>query len=140
MKNLKGFDELFESLSSQTRERDKIAKAYFEVNDITRKDGVVIGEYEGVKIRVINRDLVSKEYPEWEKYIGSHHWGKKTSYIPENEIWIIKDTKFTLPRIKKLLNHEIIERQTMRALRDDKKMSAKNAWTQAHGFVKKIGF
>lgn len=140
MKYLQGFDELSESVSSQTKQRDRIAGNYFKLQDVARKSGVVIGEYEGVKVRVVNRDLISDEHPEWKKYIGSHHWGKRTGYIPEDEIWIVQDKKFTPSRIKKLLNHEIIERQMMRALIEDRKMSTLGAWKKAHGYVKKMGF
>jgi hypothetical protein len=145
MRHLKLYEE-FTNLgthkrnSNLTRVRNEIAKSYFKLGDIQNKEGVVIGEYEGVKVRVINRGLVSVDHPEWNIYLGSHHWGKKTDYIPEDEIWIVQNPEFDLARVKKLLNHEIIERQMMRALQDDRNMDPQTSWEEAHYYLKQMGF
>ena len=145
MRHLKLYEEFTnlgtnKTTSKLTGVRDGIAKAYFGLDEIQDKEGVVIGEYEGVKVRVINRDLVREDHPEWETYLGSHHWGKKTDYIPEDEIWIVQNPEFDLGRVKKLLNHEIIERQMMRALQDDRNMDTQTSWEEAHHYVKQMGF
>ena len=145
MRHLKLYEEFTnpgtnKTTSKLTGVRDGIAKAYFGLGEIQNKEGVVIGEYEGVKVRVINRDLVREDHPEWETYLGSHHWGKKTDYIPEDEIWIVQNPEFDLDRVKKLLNHEIIERQMMRALQDDRNMDTQTSWEEAHHYVKQMGF
>lgn len=126
--------------SKLTGVRDKIANAYFQLDQIESKEGVIIGEIEGVKVRVINRDLVRGDHPEWDIYLGSHHWGKKTDYIPEEEIWIVQNPEFDLARVKKLLDHEIIERQMMRALQDDRNMDPQTSWEEAHYYLKQMGF
>lgn len=145
MRRLKLYEEFTnlgtpKNKSRLTKLRDKIANAYFQLNQIESKEGVIIGELEGVKVRVINRDLVKKDHPEWGIYLGSHHWGKKTDYIPEEEIWIVQNSEFDLARVKKLLDHEIIERQMMRALQDDRNMDPQTSWEEAHYYLKQMGF
>ena len=145
MRRIKLFEDFTDQkikgpLSGLTKLRDSIAEKYFKIGEIDKKEGEVIGEYEGVKVRVINRDLVRDEMPEWGIYIGSHHWGKKTDYIPEDEIWIVQNPEFDIKRVKKLLDHEIIERQMMRALEDDRGMDPQTAWEEAHYYLKQMGF
>jgi len=127
-------------ISNQTRLRNSIADKYMLMGDVTNPEGEIIGDYMGVKVRVINRDLVKMSMPEWWTYIGSHHWGKKTDYIPEDEIWIVQKRDFDLHRVKRLLNHEIIEREMMRALEEDLDMDPQTAWEQAHYYLKQMGF
>ncbi len=144
MRKIKLYEEFSDlpnkEVSDLTKLRNKIAENYFKVGEIKTKEGKIIGEYETVKVRVINPDLVRSEMPEWDIYIGSHHWGKKTSYIPEDEIWLVQKPEFDLARIKKLIDHEIIERQMMRALEDDRGMDSQTAWGEAHYYLKQMGF
>ena len=89
-------------------------------------------------MRVVEPKIISVEMPEWNVYKGSHHWGKKTDYIPEEEIWIVSglDPK----EFRRILNHEIMEREMMRALEEEHGMDRQTAWTQAHFYVKELGF
>jgi len=128
---------LFES-SKTSSLIDSIIDGYEELKYIGTESGTVIGKYGDIKIRVINRDLLKLQMPEWQAYIGSHHWGKKTDYIPEDEIWIAHG--LDKDRARKLLNHEIIEREMMRALEDEKSMDPQTAWEIAHPLVKQMGF
>jgi hypothetical protein len=43
-------------------------------------------------------------------------------------------------RFRKLINHEIIEREMMRALEEEQGMDRQTAWEQAHYYVKQMGF
>ncbi len=52
------------------------------------KNSKIISSIDGIKIRIIDSEIVSKIFPVWENYLGSHHYGKKSSHIPENEVWI----------------------------------------------------
>lgn len=137
MKNLKGFNSfLFESKSSDSLDLicKKYSSLFFNRNQVFKS----CGKYNGISIKILNREKISEEKPEWNSYVGSHHWGKKTSYIPENEIWIAKglDPK----TFRKVLNHEIIEREMMRALQEENGMDIKSSWKKAHYYVKKLGF
>ena len=108
------------------------------LDKVFSKEGDVIGKYGDIKIRVIDKDLLKFDMPEWQNYVGSHHWGKKTNYIPEDEIWLVHG--LDEDRVKKLLDHEIIEREMMRALEEDKSMDPQTAWEMAHFYVKQMGF
>ena len=128
---------LFES-SKTSSLIDNIIDGYEELKSIGTESGTVIGKYGDIKIRVIDRDLLKLQMPEWQAYIGSHHWGKKTDYIPENEIWIVSGLD---PKVfQRILNHEIIEREMMRALEEEHGMDRQTAWNQAHFYVKQMGF
>lgn len=128
---------LFES-SKSSRLIHQIVDDYINLGNVDSKEGEVIGKYGNIKIRVINKDLLKFDMPEWQNYIGSHHWGKKTNYIPEDEIWLVQGLDGA--RVQKLINHEIIEREMMRALEDDKSMDPQTAWEMAHFYVKQMGF
>lgn len=137
MKNLKNFKNfLFESQSSDMI--DSICQKYKNLEFEDLKDFKNCGKYHNILIKIINREVISKDRPEWNTYVGSHHWGKKTSYIPENEIWIAKglDPK----TFRKVLNHEIIEREMMRALQEEHGMDPQTSWEQSHYYVKQMGF
>jgi hypothetical protein len=136
MKNLIPYF-LFE-YSKSSEVLDELVKEYMGLKKVTSEKGVIIGKYGEIKIRVVDKNLLKFEKPEWQNFIGSHHWGKKTDYIPEDEIWIRHGLKEW--KIKNLLNHEIIEREMMRALEDDKSMDPQTAWEMAHYYVKQMGF
>lgn len=137
MKNLKNFKSfLFESQSS-----DMIDSICQEYKNLTFKDPEEFkncGKYHNIFIKIINPNVISKDKPEWNIYKGSHHWGKKTSYIPENEIWIISglDEK----TFRRILNHEIMEREMMRALQEEHGMDPQTSWEQAHYYLKQMMF
>ncbi len=91
----------------------------------------------GLKIVSVERKKLEKEQPEWKEYIGSHHWGKGTNYIPEDEIWIVKG--LSRDEFIRVVNHELVEREAMRALIDEKGLTSEEAWEIAHNWVKSIG-
>lgn len=73
---------LFESLSS--RMIDTLVDAY---SPLPRNLGVVkkgLGRYSNLEVVIVDSSLISVKKPEWGGYKGSHHWGNKTGYIPEN--------------------------------------------------------
>jgi hypothetical protein len=135
MKRIVSF-KLFESISSKAI--DNLVSSYRDLPTSIGSESEIIGNYHNLIVRVIDPELVSLTRPEWKTYIGSHHWGKKTDYIPENEIWIVNglDAK----TFRRVLNHEIIEREMMRALEEEHGMDKQTAWTQAHYYVKQMGF
>jgi len=96
-----------------------------------------IGEIEGVKVMSVDREKISHKHPQWKNYIGSHHWGKESSYIPEDSIWVAQG--LSLKEFIRVVNHELIERKMMRDLQDNG-MTTKNSWNIAHHWVKDIGF
>jgi hypothetical protein len=102
------------------------------------KNSKIISSIDGIKIRIIDSEIVSKIFPVWENYLGSHHYGKKSGHIPENEIWI--SNKVPEKNLDKIIQHEIIERVIMRALQKYKGMDTEYSWDIAHNFVKNIGF
>jgi hypothetical protein len=102
------------------------------------KNSKIISSIDGIKIRIIDSEIVSKIFPVWENYLGSHHYGKKSDHIPENEIWI--SNKVPEKNLDKIIQHEIIERVIMRALQKYKGMDTEYSWDIAHNFVKNIGF
>lgn len=127
---------LFESLSS--RMIDSLVDDY---SALPRNLGVVkkrLGRYSNLEVVIVEPSLLSVEKPEWSGYQGSHHWGKKTGYIPENEIWIVSGLDVDV--FRRILNHEIIEREMMRALQEEHGMDAQESWEQAHYYVKQMGF
>ena len=137
MKNLKNFNSfLLESQSSDSI--DSICKKYLTIKFNKNQKFKNCGKYNNISIKIINREKVSEDKPEWNNYIGSHHWGKKTSYIPEDEIWISGglDPK----TFRRVLNHEIIEREMMRSLQEEKGMDPQTSWEKAHYYVKQMGF
>lgn len=135
MKNLVPYS-LFESLSSN--QIDELVDTYSKLPRELNKDFEKIGKYGNLKVVILNPTIVKEKLPEWETYKGSHHWGKKTTYIPENEIWIVNGLK---PKtFRRILNHEIIEREMMRALEEERGIDKQTAWSQAHYYVKQMGF
>jgi hypothetical protein len=127
---------LFESISSGTI--DSLVDDYSELPktlDVIKKQ---IGKYSNLDVVIVEPSIISAEKPEWNNYKGSHHWGKKTGYIPENEIWIVSG--LTSDVFRRILNHEIIEREMMRALQDEHGMDTESSWKQAHYYVKQMGF
>jgi hypothetical protein len=127
---------LFESLSSKAI--DRLVEDYENLPSELSDESTILGTYHHLIVKVIEPKLVSQSRPEWDVYKGSHHWGKKTDYIPENEIWIVSglDSK----AFRRILNHEIIEREMMRALQEEHGMDPQTSWTQAHFYVKELGF
>lgn len=101
------------------------------------KEREEIGEIEGVKIIAIDKEAISRVHPEWQRYLGSHHWGKGTSYIPQDEIWIAQG--LTPEEFVRLVNHESIERLAMRDLQAQG-LSPEESWHIAHPTVKSMGF
>ena len=96
-----------------------------------------LGKVGRIEVIAVDRGQLVKQHPEWSKYIGSHHWGKGTQYIPQNQVWIAKgldDATFV-----RVVNHEIIERSMMKVL-VQKGMSSEEAWSIAHPRVKSMGF
>jgi hypothetical protein len=138
MKHIRRYQELFEARSSVGQALDSLVLAYLDKQGVTHKHGDLIGHLEGVKVKVIDPELLKYEAPEWATYIGSHHWGKQTDYIPDDEVWIVKG--LDADRVRKLLNHEFIEREMMRALEEEHGMDRQTAWEQAHYYVKQLGF
>lgn len=116
---------------------------YIDLSDIVSKyqtlqgDQVEVGVIDGVKIVAVNKEKLGVNHKEWRKYIGSHHWGKKTSYIPEDEIWIAQDLE--PKKFVRLIHHELIERKIMRKL-VEQGMTTLEAWKTAHHMVKSMGY
>ena len=96
-----------------------------------------LGKIGGIEVISVDGEHLAKQHPEWSRYIGSHHWGKGTQYIPQNQVWIaqgLDDATFV-----RVVNHEIIERSMMKRL-VQKGMSSEEAWSIAHPRVKSMGF
>jgi hypothetical protein len=98
----------------------------------------VIDVIDGIKIRRIESDYVAKKYPVWNKYLGSHHYGKKSSHIPKDEIWI--SDKVLDRDLGIVIQHEVIERAIMRALQKFYGMTPEESWEIGHNISKKLGF
>ena len=127
---------LFESLASN--DIDLLVGKYGSLPSPLSEDNVVLGPYRNLTVKVVEPRSLSLKMPEWNIYKGSHHWGKKTDYIPEEEIWIVSG--LDLKEFRRILNHEIMEREMMRALEEEHGMDRQTAWTQAHFYVKELGF
>jgi hypothetical protein len=85
--------------------------------------------------------ILAKTHPEWNSYLGSHHWGMKTNYIPVNEIWI--SNKTPKAKIPKVMLHEIIERPIMGFLEIKKEwgglgLTPEEAWAIGHPAAEKL--
>jgi len=98
-----------------------------------------LGKIGRIEVISVDRGQLAKQHPEWsiKKYIGSHHWGKGTQYIPQDQVWIaqgLDDATFV-----RVVNHEVIERSMMREL-VQKGMTSEEAWSIAHPRVKSMGF
>lgn len=128
--------KLFESKA--TTSIDQLVDTYSTLPAELGKKSELIGGYNHIQIRIVDPKILSLLKPEWEKYKGSHHWGKKTSYIPEDEIWIVNG--LNPDAFRKILNHEILEREMMRALQEEIGMDTKSSWTESHYYLKQIGF
>ncbi len=98
---------------------------------------VELGSVYGVRVIAVDRALVSEKYPEWEEYIGSHHWGKRSSYIDPDAVWVAQG--LSTSEFIRVVNHELIEREAMRALQDQG-MTPEESWSLAHPMVKSMGF
>ena len=98
----------------------------------------IIDVIDGIKIRRIESDYVSKKYPVWNDYLGSHHYGKKSSHIPKDEIWI--SDKVSDRDLNGVIQHEVIERAIMRALQKFYGMTPEESWEIGHNVSKKLGF
>lgn len=116
---------------------DKICSSYEDHQD-SLEWKIFLGTYHGIKIYAVERSHLEVEKPEWRFYLGSHHWGKTTDYIPEDEIWVSKN--LDEKTFRRILNHELVEREAMRALEEEKGMTPQEAWTMAHMWVKQMGF
>ena len=81
---------------------------------------------------------MSKKYPVWNDYLGSHHYGKKSSHIPKDEIWI--SDKVSDRDLNGVIQHEVIERAIMRALQKFYGMTPEESWEIGHNVSKKLGF
>lgn len=96
-----------------------------------------LGKIGQIEVISVDREQLVNQHPEWSKYIGSHHWGKKTQYIPPHQIWVaqnLDDSTFV-----RVVNHEIIERKMMKDL-VDRGMTSEEAWAIAHPRVKAMGY
>ena len=89
---------------------------------------------DGIKVYLIDSSILSKQYPVWNDYLGSHHYGKKSSHISEDEIFI--SDKTPLSDIKRVIMHEYVERAIMKVLKLQYGISPEQAWDIAHYFVK----
>lgn len=98
----------------------------------------IIDVIDGIKIRRIESDYVSKKYPVWNDYLGSHHYGKKSAHIPKDEIWI--SDKVSDRDLDGVIQHEVIERSIMRALQKFYDMTPEESWEIGHNISKKLGF
>lgn len=98
----------------------------------------IIDVIDGIKIRKIESDYLSKKYPVWNKYLGSHHYGKESSHIPKDEIWI--SDKVLDRDLDGVIQHEVIERSIMRALQKFYDMTPEESWEVGHNISKKLGF
>ena len=96
-----------------------------------------LGKIGQIEVISVDREHLVKQHPEWSKYIGSHHWGKKTQYIPPHQIWVAQDLDDST--FVRVVNHEIIERRMMKEL-VQKGMTSEEAWAIAHPRVKAMGF
>ena len=101
------------------------------------KEREEIGVIAGVRVIAIDREAISQVHPEWRSYIGSHHWGKGTSYIPEDEIWVTQG--LSPEEFVRVANHEAIERIAMRDLQAQG-LSPEESWKIAHPSVRSMGF
>ena len=96
-----------------------------------------LGKIGRIEVISVDREQLAKQHPEWSKYIGSHHWGKQTQYIPQDQVWVaqgLDDATFV-----RVVNHEIIERRMMKGL-VERGMTSEEAWAIAHPRVKSMGF
>lgn len=98
----------------------------------------IIDVIDGIKIRKIESDYVSQKYPVWNDYLGSHHYGKESSHIPKDEIWI--SDKVLDRDLDGVIQHEVIERSIMRALQKFYDMTPEESWEIGHNISKKLGF
>jgi len=89
---------------------------------------------DGIKVYLINSSILSQKFHVWNTYLGSHHYGKKSSHIPEDEIFISDKTPEN--EIKRVILHEYVERAIMKVLETQYNMSPEQAWEIAHYFVK----
>jgi hypothetical protein len=89
---------------------------------------------DGIKVYLIDSSILSRKYPVWNTYLGSHHYGKKSSHIPEDEIFI--SDKTPLSELKRVILHEYVERAIMKVLELQYNISPEQAWEIAHYFVK----
>lgn len=96
-----------------------------------------IGTIYDVKVLAVDRNRISHKYPQWKSYIGSHHWGKGTSYIPEDSIWIAQG--LSQEEFVRVVNHELIERKAMQDLQSQG-MTPGESWNIAHPTIKTMGF
>jgi len=96
-----------------------------------------LGKIGQIEVVSVDRDHLVSQHPEWSKYIGSHHWGKKTQYIPPHQIWVSQDLDDST--FIRVVNHEIIERRMMKEL-VQKGMTSEEAWAIAHPRVKAMGY
>lgn len=92
-------------------------------------------EIGGVTFWLIDSVQLSKYDPKWEpykmgRYLGSHHYGIGTDYIPENEIYISDVT--TVQIREKIMIHEFVEREVMKRLLEKLNLSGRLAWEIGH--------
>ena len=96
-----------------------------------------LGKIGQIEVVSVDRTSLKHQHPGWEDYIGSHHWGKKTQYIPRHQVWIAQDLDDeTFARV---VHHEIIERRMMKDL-VQRGMTSEEAWAIAHPRVKAMGY
>lgn len=86
-------------------------------------------QFPDFKVFLIDPNEMAKEFPVWEKYIGCHHYGIQCEHIPENEIWISKKAS---KEVAAILDHEIIEREVMKDLEENKGFTSKQAYEIGH--------
>ena len=132
-----GHVKLYEEFLNESRSSDLI-RSLFQTYETPTSTKQILGSVNGIKVISVDRADLSTERPEWTEYIGSHHWGKGTDYIPEDEIWISQG--LSREDFIRVVNHELIEREAMRALRDEKGLTSEEAWKIAHHWIKSIGF
>lgn len=113
-----------------------LLKEYF--SDNINNHSEIIDIIDGIKIRKVNSNFLSKKYPVWDNYLGSHHYGKKSFYIPENEIWV--SDKVSNYELDSIIQHELIERSIMKVLQKYNNMTPEESWEIGHNTSKNLGF
>ena len=97
-----------------------------------------IGQVNGVRVVAVSRTALKGEHPEWGRYLGSHHWGKQTPYIPQDAIWVAQG--LSPAEFVRVVHHELLERPMMRELQTRHGLTREESWDIAHPIVKSKGF
>jgi hypothetical protein len=93
-------------------------------------------EIGGITFWLIDSIRLSQYDPKWSptratRYIGSHHYGMGTSYIPEPEVWI-SDAVIDVQKQKIIMIHEFIEREVMKRILEKINITGPLVWDIGH--------